>query len=67
MKGDTVAVDTLKAILEAFNRHDTDAIVEFFDEDSVFEMPRGPDPWGRRLVGKAQVREGIASHFPGKP
>lgn len=26
----TVTVDTLKQILEAFNRHDLDAIMEFF-------------------------------------
>ena len=30
-------------------------------------MPRGPDPDGRRLVGKAAVRAGLASRFSGLP
>ena len=57
----------LKQMLDAFNRHDLDAIMDFFAEDCTLEMPRGPDPWGRRLQGKAQVREGLASRFAGIP
>jgi ketosteroid isomerase-like protein len=64
---DEVTVDTLKRILEAFNRHDLDAIMAFFADDCVLEMPRGPYPWGQRLVGRAQVRQGIASRFAGLP
>ena len=63
----STTVETLKQILDAFNRHDLNAIMEFFAEDSVFDMPRGPDPWGQRFVGKAQVREGLASRFAGLP
>jgi len=62
-----VTVDTLKAIADAFNLHDLDAIMEFFAEDSSLDMPRGPDPWGQRLVGKAAVREGLASRIIGIP
>jgi len=58
---------TLKDMLDAFNRHDLDAITDFFAEDAVFEMPRGPDPWGKRYVGKAAVREGLATRFAGLP
>jgi ketosteroid isomerase-like protein len=60
-------VDTLKAITDAFNRHDLDAIMAFFTDDAVFESPRGPDPWGRRFEGKAAVREGLAARFSGIP
>lgn len=63
----TVTVDLLEGILDAFNRHDTDAIMRFFADDCTFDMPRGPEPWGRRLLGKEQVREGIASRFAGIP
>ncbi|MBI1279163.1 MAG: DUF4440 domain-containing protein [Anaerolineaceae bacterium] len=59
--------DTLKQILDAFNQHDLDAIMEFFADDCVFDMPRGPHPWGSRFVGKAEVREGLASRFSGLP
>ncbi|HEV2231052.1 MAG TPA: nuclear transport factor 2 family protein [Thermoplasmata archaeon] len=60
-------VETLIAILDAFNRHDLDAIMQFFAEDAVFEMPRGEDPWGQRFVGKAEVARGLASRFAGIP
>jgi ketosteroid isomerase-like protein len=33
----------------------------------VLEMPRGPDPWGRRLKGREAVRSGLASRFAGIP
>ena len=62
-----VTVDTLKQILEAFNRHDLDAIMEFFSDDCSFDFPRGPEPWGQRFTGKAQVREALAGRFKGIP
>ena len=60
-------VGMLERFLDAFNRHDVDGVMAFLAEDCVFEMPRGPDPWGRRLEGKAQVREGIEARFAGIP
>ena len=63
----TVTVETLKDILEAFNRHDLDAIMGYFGEECVFDMPRGPHPWGQRFTGKTQVREGLAGRFAGIP
>lgn len=63
----TITVDTLKQILEAFNRHDLDAIMEFFSDDCSFDFPRGPEPWGQRFIGKEQVREALAGRFKGIP
>jgi ketosteroid isomerase-like protein len=63
----TVTIDTLKEMTEAFNRHDLDAIMEFFAEDCSMDLPRGSSPWGTRYIGKAKVREGIASRFAGIP
>jgi len=65
--GAEATLTTLKAIFDAFNRHDLDAIMGYFADDCVLEMPRGPEPWGQRLVGKAQVRERLASRFAGIP
>lgn len=48
-----------------FNKHDLDAIMMHFADDCVFESPRGPDRWGRRLAGKDVVRRGLAARFPG--
>ena len=63
----SISVDTVKAILDAFNAHDLDAIMEFFSDDCSLDMPRGPDPWGQRFVGKADVRAGLATRFKGLP
>jgi len=60
-------IQALKELVAAFNRHDLDAIMDFFAHDATLEMPRGPHPWGQRLVGNAQVREGLASRFKGLP
>jgi ketosteroid isomerase-like protein len=57
----------LRELLEAFNRHDLDAIMGFFTDDCVLETPRGPDPWGTRYSGTADVREGLAARFTGIP
>lgn len=62
-----VTVDTLKQFMEAFNQHDLDAIMEFFAEGCSVDMPRGPTPWGRRFIGKAEVCEACASRFKGLP
>jgi ketosteroid isomerase-like protein len=62
-----VSVDTLQAITDAFNAHDLDAIMEFFADDCSLDMPRGTEPWGKRLIGKAAVREGFAARFKGLP
>ena len=62
-----VPVEALQDFLDAFNRHDLDAIMGFFAEDCIMDLPRGPNPWGRRLTGKTQVRAGCASRFAGLP
>jgi len=64
---ETVKVETLKQILQAFNRHDLDAIMEFFADDCSFDFPRGTEPWGQRFIGKDQVREALAGRFKGIP
>jgi ketosteroid isomerase-like protein len=62
-----VTIDTLKRFLAAFNAHDLDAIMEFFADDCQFYMPRGKEPTGTHYVGKAAVRQGLATRFAGLP
>lgn len=62
-----VTPELLKGFLEAFNRHDLDAIMGYFAEDCVFYMPRGAGPRGDRYVGKDQVRAGLSRRFEGIP
>jgi ketosteroid isomerase-like protein len=67
MVAQNVTVETLRQLLDAFNRHDLDAVMSFFADDCVLEMPRGPEPWGQRYQGKAEVRKGLATRFEGIP
>jgi ketosteroid isomerase-like protein len=61
------SLDVLKAVLDAFNAHDLDRIMTYFSPGCVLEMPRGPDPWGRRYVGLAAVKDGLRTRFAGIP
>ena len=63
----TITVNTLEEVLDAFNRHDLDAIMEYFSDDCSFDFPRGPEPGGKRFIGKEQVREALAGRFKGIP
>lgn len=60
-------VEMLQRVADAFNAHDLDAVMSFFVEDPVLEMPRGPHPWGQRFQGQEEVRAGLASRFAGIP
>ena len=64
---ESISGETPRALLDAFNAHDLDAIMEFFADDCSLDMPRGPEPWGQRFVGKAAVRQGLATRFSGLP
>lgn len=65
--GAAVTADALRRLLEAFNRHDLDEIMKSFSDEATFDMPRGPHPWGTRYIGKAEVRNGLATRFAGIP
>ena len=62
-----VTVGLLTGFLDAFNRHDLDAIMGYFADDCVLYMPRGSTPRGNRYTGKAEVRAGLATRFAGLP
>ena len=67
VQDESVSVETVQAILAAFNAHDLDAIMAFFADECSLDLPRGPEPWGQRFVGKAAVRAGLATRFTGLP
>jgi ketosteroid isomerase-like protein len=61
------AIEVLREVTAAFDRHDLEAILGHFADDAVFESPRGPEPWGQRFVGLAQIRTAFAGRFAGIP
>ena len=62
-----VKLDVLERLVDGYNRHDVEAIMALFADECVFEAPRGPDPWGRRFVGKEEVARAVATRFDGIP
>ena len=57
------SIDLLLEINAAFNSRDVDRIMGFFADDATFLMARGPEPWGRRVQGKAAIRKVLADRF----
>jgi len=62
-----VTIELLETIVDAFNRHDVDAIIEHFAEDGEFLLAAGPETWGQKFTGKAAIREILASRFAAMP
>ena len=65
--GGQVTVETVAAIVDAFNRHDVDAIMGYCADDVVWVMARGPHPWGRKYEGAEAVREALVARFESIP
>ncbi len=57
------SIDLLMEINAAFNSRDVDRILSFFADDATFLMARGPEPCGRRVHGKAAIRQVLADRF----
>jgi len=53
----------LDAFGDAWNRHDTDAILASMTEDCVFQNSGGRGPRGRFYEGKEDIRKGIDKIF----
>jgi ketosteroid isomerase-like protein len=53
----------LDAFAQAWNRHDTEAILSMMTDDCVFEASRGPDAKGTVYRGRGEVRRGIEEVF----
>ena len=56
-------METLKKMAEGFANQDVEAILKNFTEDAVFETSQGPDPWGERFSGLAEIRKSVQAVF----
>ena len=64
MTANSITIELLDSIQEAFNRQDVDAILRYFSEDCEWLMARGPNaPEGRRCVGKREIGEVLRARF----
>jgi ketosteroid isomerase-like protein len=64
---DSISNELLKDLLEAFNRHDLDSVMDYFADHCVFYMPRGAMSGGDQYIGKDAVRAGLSKRFEGIP
>lgn len=62
-QGATATVGMLEAFADAWNRHDTDALMSFMSDDCVFEASAGPEACGTRYIGREEIRAGYDDVF----
>ncbi len=53
--------------LEPWNAHDVEGAMALMTDDCVWEVTRGPEPYGRRIEGADAVRGAIADAFRAMP
>lgn len=58
-----VTEDFLQSFADAFNEHDTKAIMSLMTDDCIFEASSGPDACGEKFVGQEQVKKAFESVF----
>lgn len=56
-------LEIMRRLFDAFNDHDLDKVMSYFSDHCTLDMPRGPEAWGARYVGKSAVRGGLATRF----
>ncbi|HEJ2935046.1 nuclear transport factor 2 family protein [Pseudomonas aeruginosa] len=63
----SVTVELIEGIVGAFNRHDVEAVLEYFHDDGEMLGAVGPEIWGVRLKGRDAIREALVKRFAGMP
>ena len=63
----SITMEQLNDILQAFNDHNLDKIMESFADDGEFLLARGGEPHGERFVGKAAIRQILGARFKSMP
>jgi hypothetical protein len=57
----------LERLLDAYNRHDADAVASFFTDDAVFVAPAGSGPDGKHFIGSEEIRAATIARFESSP
>jgi ketosteroid isomerase-like protein len=63
----SLTTDGLRALFDAFNRHDADAVMEFFDADCVFSAVGGDEVHGSRYATPEAIRAAFSGVWAAMP
>ena len=63
MPGSADRLELLDRFVNAWNRHDVDALMSMMTDDCVFQASAGPDADGQRSEGRQAVRAAFAAVF----
>lgn len=63
----TLSATDLESLFDAFNRHDIDAVMQFFDEDCIFNAVGGPEVYGTRFQGIQPIAEAFSGVWKSMP
>ena len=64
---DAVRRARLEELFAAFNRHDAAGVMACMTDDVVFDAAAGPEMFGRRFAGAAEVRAAFEKTFADMP
>ncbi|MDX6751215.1 nuclear transport factor 2 family protein [Geminicoccaceae bacterium 1502E] len=67
MTKEQMSTADLAELFDAFNRHDVDAVMAFFDEDCVFNTVGGAEAHGTRIEGKAAIAAAFSGVWQAMP
>jgi len=62
-----LTVENLQALFDAFNRHDRDAIMQFFAEDCIFYPVAGPEVYGAKIEGAEAIAKAFTAVWTAMP
>jgi ketosteroid isomerase-like protein len=60
---ETRNIAVMDRLSAGFARHDVDGILDCFTDDGIFDITEGPEPWGERFQGKAEIRKALDALF----
>ncbi|WP_315831302.1 nuclear transport factor 2 family protein [Bradyrhizobium prioriisuperbiae] len=64
---DALRLARLEQLFAAFNRHDGDGVMACMTDDIVFDAAAGPEMFGRRMTGTADVRAAFVRTWTDMP
>ena len=63
----SITKQDVQRAFDAFNRHDIDAVMEFFHDECVFFTHLGEEEFGNKIEGKKEITKAFSTTFANIP